>query len=382
MADFINTNPRVLKSVRESLQMDLDKASKLSKIPINKIKEFEESDTIKPSLEELKSLAKAYNKPLAALLLYKPVEEKPLPKDRRTVNSEQIGIFDLETIKIIERARALLDSLLRLKKELGIKIVKFSDKATLNDDPIRIANEFRKKWKLDELKNLQNTDAALEGFIEKVEELGVVIFQLPLTKDNLRGFSIIDEEIPIIVLKRGGEPTTAKIFTLFHEVGHLLLNESGICDISFVSQQRIEKWCNAFASEILVPKSQLLQNSIVKKYVSEDKKEWASKDLIEIGNEFFVGRLVILKKLYDLGLTTKPYYQEKLNSWNKPSFGKAKEPKGRNIPQEIVKERGKTFISLVFNAYDQNKINIKELLDYLGAKLVYIPKIREHLFAK
>jgi len=380
MADFIKTNPQVLKSVRESLQMDLEKASKLSKIPIKKIKDFEETDTIKPSLEELKSLAKAYNKPLAELLLYKTIKQKPLPKDRRTVKSEEVGIFDLKTIKIVERARALLDSLLQLKKELGISVVKFSDNATLIDDPLTTANKFRKKWKLDELKDLPNSDVALEGFIEKIEELGVAVFQLPLTKDNLRGFSITDEEIPIIVIKRGGEPATAKIFTLFHEVGHLLLNESGICDIGFGSQQKVEKWCNAFASEILVPTNQLLQNSIVKKYVSDGKKEWSSKDLIEIGNEFFVGRLVILKKLYDLGLTTKPYYQEKLNSWNKPVFGRAKEPEGRNIPKEIVKERGKTFISLVFDAYRQNRINVKELSDYLGAKLIYIPKIREYLY--
>ncbi|MBK6914439.1 MAG: ImmA/IrrE family metallo-endopeptidase [Ignavibacteriales bacterium] len=135
-----------------------------------------------------------------------------------------------------------------------MKIVRFSDDAGLNDDPVKAANHFRKKWELDEIKELPNNDAALEGLIEKVEDLSIAVFQLPLTKDNLRGFSIIDEEIPIIVIKRGGDPATAKIFTLFHEVGHLLLNEAGICDVGFGNQQKIEKWCNAFASEILVPK--------------------------------------------------------------------------------------------------------------------------------
>lgn len=381
MANFINTNPLVLKSIRESLRIDLVKASKLSKIAIEKLRQFEETKDIKPNLDELKSLAKAYNKPLAELLLYNPIKEKPLPKDRRTVKSELAGIFDIKTIKTVERARALLDSMLQLKKELGIEIVKFSEAADLNDDPITAANKFRKKWRLDEIKDFPNSDTALEGFIEKVEELGVAVFQLTLTKDNLRGFSITDEEIPIIVIKRGNEPSTAKIFTLFHEVGHLLLNESGICDIGLNSQQIIEKWCNAFASEILVPTNELLQNSIVKKYVKNNESKWLSKDLIEIGKKFFVGRLVILRKLYDLGLTTKAYYEEKLNSWNKPSFGRAKESEGRNIPKEIVKEKGKTFISLAFEAYNQNRINIKELSDYLGAKLIYIPKIREHLYS-
>lgn len=380
MAEYINIVPEVLKSIRLSLGLDLMKVSKRTKIPLDDLKSYESVTGKKPTLSELSLLAKAYNKPIAALLLYKPIKEKPLPKDRRTVNSEQVGSFDLKTIRVVERARALLDSVLELKKELGLRIEKFSDNATLNSDPVTTANKFRKKWKLDELKVLPNNDAALEGFIEKVEELGIAIFQLPLTKDNLRGFSIIDEEVPIIVIKRGGDPSTAKIFTLFHEVGHILLNESGLCDVGLGSHQKIEKWCNAFASEILVPTKELLQHETVKSYIQKNNKVWASKDLVEIGNEFFVGRLVILKKLYNHRLTTKAYYEEKLKTWNKPSFGRAKEPEGRNIPKEIIKERGKTFISMAFDAYMQNRINIKELSDYLGAKLIYIPKIRQYLY--
>jgi len=378
MADYININPTVLQWTRKSLRLDITKVAKLTKLSVEELKRIESGDK-KPNLSELSLLAKAYNTPLATLLLYKPLKEKPLPKDRRTVNSTEIGIFDLKTIKIVERARALLDSQLRLKRELGLSILKFSDSASLDNEANKIAELFRKKWHLNELRKLQNNDTALEGFIEKVEDLGVAVFQLPLTKDNLRGFSIIDEEIPIIVIKRGGDPPTAKIFTLFHEVGHHLLNESGICDIGLNNRQKIEMWCNAFASEILVPTNELLQNGIVKNYINKGKKEWTSKDLVDIGNKFFVGRLVILKKIYDLRLTTKSYYEEKLKSWNKPSFGRSKEPEGRNIAKEIVKERGKTFISLAFDAYRQNRINIKELSDFLGAKLIYIPKIRHYL---
>jgi len=268
----------------------------------------------------------------------------------------------------------------QLKNELGLPIIKFSSSASFSDDPINAAQKFRREWNLDELKDIQNSDLALEGYIEKFENLGVAVFQLPLTKDNLRGFSINDEEVPIVVIKRGGELTTAKIFTLFHEAGHLLLNESGICDVGLNNQQQIEKWCNTFAAEILVPSDELLKNKIVKSNINKGIKEWTSKDLTEIGNSFFVGRLVILRKLYDLELTTKKYYEEKLNSWNKPSFRRAKKPKGREIPKELVKERGITFISLAFTAYEQNKINLKELSDYLGAKLTYIPKIKELLY--
>lgn len=378
MNNYININSQVLRSTRESLKLDYEKVSKLSKISVHGLKEIESGR--KPNLKELSALAKVYNKSLASLLLYKSPQAKPLPKDRRTVKSEQLGLFDIKTIRVIEKARALGASYIRLKNEFNIPIVRFSYSASFADNPNDVAKQLRKEWNLNKLKELSGADTAFEGFIEIIEKIGVSIFQLPLTKDNLRGFSIIDEELPIIVIKRGSEPTTAKIFTLFHEVGHLLLNESGICDVGLNNQQQIEKWCNAFASEILVPSNELLLNDIVAKYKSTGNKDWLKNDLIEIGKEFFVGPLVILRKLLDYNLTTKPFFQEKLKAWNKPSFGRPKEPKGRQIPKEIVKEKGKTFIGLAFNAYEQNKINLKELSDYLGAKLSYIPQIRQHLY--
>lgn len=380
MADYINVNKEVLIWTRNLSRLSLEDASKRSKINEEELRKLE-SGNKKPNLKELNALAKTYNKSLATLLLYIPPKDKPLPKDRRTVNSEQLGIFNPKTIQVVEKARALLYSFIELKEELGLPITKFSYQASLSNAPTEIAKNLREEWKLDEVKELQSINLALEGFIEIIENLGVVIFQMPLTKDNLRGFSIVDEKLPIIVIKRGNEPPTAKIFTLFHEVGHILLHEGGICDIRIHNQkQEIEKWCNAFAAEILVPSEVLLQNNIVKKYMSIGDKEWTSADLIEIGNFFFVGRLVILRKLYELNLTTPDYYEEKHNAWNKPSFGRAKEPKGRDIPREIIYERGKTFISLAFRAFEQNKINLKELSDYLGAKLGYIPKIRQHLY--
>lgn len=379
MEQTININPEVLKWTRLSLNIDLSKASKLSKIPEDLIKQFESGK--KPNLIELNALAKAYQKSLASLLLYNPPKEKPLPKDRRTVNSDQLNIFDPKTIQVVQKSRALFYSIVELKEELGFEIKNFSYSASLNQDPSSIAQYFRNEWCFDEMSKFSSTDVALESYIEKMENLGITIFQMALTKDKLRGFSIIDERAPIIVIKRGSEPATAKIFTLFHEVGHILLKDDGICDIVYNNkQQEIEKWCNAFAAELLVPIEELLENDIVKKYTNARIIEWSKTDLIKIGASFFVGPLVILRRLYENKLTTQKYYEEKHGQWNKPQFGRAKEPKGRDIPKELIKERGKTFIGLAFTAYEKNKINLKELSDYLGAKLTYIPKIRKYLY--
>lgn len=108
-----------------------------------------------------------------------------------------------------------------------------------------------------------------------------------------------------------------------------------------------------------------------------NNKIWAKKDLVELGNYFHVGPLAILRSLLENKLTTPVFYKEKHQAWNKPQFGRAKHPEGKNIAKETIREKGRTYISLAFSAYDQNRIDLKDLSDFLGIRLSYIPKTRQ-----
>ena len=108
-------------------------------------------------------------------------------------------------------------------------------------------------------------------------------------------------------------------------------------------------------------------------------KCWAKKDLVELAIYFHVGPLAILRSLLENNLTTYAYYNDKHLAWNKPQFGRSKNPEGRNIPKEVIKEKGKGYISLAFKAFDQNRIDLKDLSDFLGIKLSYISKTRQLL---
>ena len=313
------------------------------------------------------------------MLLTIPPKEKPLPKDRRTVNSSDVGNFHEKTIMAIRKARSLVSSLIELKQDADIVIPRFYYGATMKDSPAMLAIKLREELNLGEIRQFENINNVLEAYIERVESLGVAVFQLSMTQDNLRGFSIVDEVMPIIGIKGGGEPATAKIFTLFHEFAHILLNDGGLCDLSESTNQQIEKWCNAFAAEILVPTSELLKmNIVIDKYLKKDKI-WLKSDLIKLGNHFHVGPLTILRRLLDNKRTTPTYYKNKHEAWNKPQFGRSKNPEGRNIAKETIKEKGKTYISLAFSAFDQNRIDIKDLSDFLGVNFSYIAKTRQLL---
>jgi Zn-dependent peptidase ImmA (M78 family) len=377
-SETINVSNHVLVWAREALALNKTDAAERTSIPINRLTQLEEGEK-QPTLGELKAFSKEYKRTIATLLLTKPPEEKPLPNDRRTVDSNQLGMFHEKSILAIRKARAMANALIELKTDAGIEIPKFKFSANINESPQEVAKRLRAEINLDEVRVYENINDALEAYIEKIEALGVAIFQLSLTHDNLRGFSIVDEDIPIIGIKRGGESPTAKNFTLFHELGHLLLNEGGICDLSFKSNITIEKWCNEFAAEILIPKKELLQTDTVQQHQASNEMIWSKTELVELGSKFHVGPLAILRSLKELNLTTSSFYSEKHDAWNKPQFGRAKKPEGRNIPKETIKEKGKTYVWLAFNAYDQNRINLKDLSDFLGVRLSYISKTRQLL---
>jgi len=376
----INVSNEVLVWARESLVMNRTQASEKAEISHKRLVQLETGEK-PPTLEELKVLSKTYKRTIATLLLNKPPKEKPLPADRRTINSKELENFHEKTIMAVRKARALAQSFVELREEMGQELPKFTLSATIQDQPQGVAAKVRKLLQLKELRKITNINHALEAYIEKIESLGVAVFQLSLTQDNLRGFSIVDDIIPVIGIKRGGEQAHSKTFTLFHELGHILLNKGGLCDLSLNSQIEIEKWCNAFSAEILVPSADLLKMEIVLDYQHQGQKQWAKKDLIKLGNYFHVGPLAILRSLLENRLTTKAYYKEKHEKWNKPQFGRSINPEGRNLAKEAVQEKGKTYIGLAFKAFDQNRINIKDLSDFLGVKLSYIPKTRQLLNA-
>jgi Zn-dependent peptidase ImmA (M78 family)/DNA-binding XRE family transcriptional regulator len=374
----IEVNHEVLVWARETVAMNRNFVTDKTGISSKRLIQIEEGEK-QPTLDELRELSKTYKRTIATLLLNKPPKEKPLPTDRRTIDSTEIASFNEKTIMAVRKARALADSLVELKQDAGIAIRHFHENASIEDNPTAIANKFRKELNLAEVRQLENINNALDAYIEKIESLGVAVFQLTLTHDQLRGFSMIDGIVPVIGIKRGQEKPTAKIFTLFHELGHLLLNDGGLCDLSESTSQQIEKWCNAFAAEILIPTSELLGMELVNEQISGGEKIWQPKDLIALANHFQVGPLAILRSLLENGLTTPEYYKERHQVWNKPSFGRSKKPEGRNVPKETIKEKGRTYVSLAFSAYDQNRIDLKDLSDFLGVKLSYIPQTRQLL---
>ena len=155
-AIHIRVSHTVLLWARESMAITRNKAVESTGISASRLESLE-NGTKQPSLEELKAMSHTYKRTIATLLLQSPPQEKPLPKDRRTVNSKDIGKFHEKTILAVRKARALVNSLLELKSEEGISVKQFQYKANLEDSASNIAATLRKEWTLNEISILKNS---------------------------------------------------------------------------------------------------------------------------------------------------------------------------------------------------------------------------------
>ena len=375
----LKVNKEVLKWARSSLQYDTTYAAKELKISEKELAQLE-SGKKSPTYEILLKMSQLYSRPFAAFLLSEVPEEKPAPKDFRTVKSEKHGHLHDKTLLAIRRVRGLVQAAIELRNEVGIKLSGWNYSASINDDPEQLATDYRKLFKVKEINLIEKTDAALDFLISQVENEGILVFQLSLTQDEVRGFSLTDETVPVIVIKRGGERPTAKIFTLFHELGHILLHDGGICNLKESGAAgKIEKWCNQFAASILVPMNNLLNEEVVKEHRRNDNPYWQLNTLTELGAKRHVGPEVILRRLYNAGLTTKQFYEEKHEKWSSAKTGGRGGGSGRDILKEKVREKGKGFTRLALEAWESRKISLKDFADYMDITIDQVKRVPAYL---
>lgn len=369
----ISVEPKVLIWARKSRGLSANDVA-------NKLKETEatinswESGAKNPAFNHIEKLASIYKRPLAAFLLSEPPQEPPVPKDYRTELSQKHKPLTPNTLLTIRKARRLQISALELNKELDNPLKPITIKATLSENPEVVAKKVR-----DNIVPLNfnisasnNSGEALEAWKSILEDNGILVFQISIPQREIKGFSIIEGELPAIVVNKGDE-ANSKIFSLFHELGHILLNESGICDmLEDEHSPKIERFCNHFAGAFLVPAENLLEHSLVRQNRST---VWENRGLNSIANDFRVSREVILRRLLTHGKTTNDFYKKWREKYVKEyhRFSRGK----RNILKERIQERGKKYVSMVFTAYNQAKIGTLDAADYLGVKIDQIPKVQE-----
>lgn len=113
-----------------------------------------------------------------------------------------------------------------------------------NKEAQKAAKQVRKKWKLG--------DIPLKNILSILESKGIKIVEVEAS-DRFNGFAAWSGKIPVIVVNLKFEEVTRVRFTTLHELGHLVLTL-----VDGLDYKTIERICDAFASELLLPAEVLI----------------------------------------------------------------------------------------------------------------------------
>jgi len=212
-----------------------------------------------------------------------------------------------------------------------------------------------------------------------IEKAGILTFQAnDVDTTEARGFSISDRPLPVAVANIKDAPR-GRIFTLLHELAHILLKAGGICDLHESNENegsRIEAFCNHVAGATLFPKEALLATNVIRNHKKDDVA-WRDEELAELSRVFGGSREAALVRLLTLGFTTEAYYQEKRDEFLKQYAEQRKRQKGFAPPHEVaLTSAGPTFTSLVIESFNRERITASDVSDYLQIRLKHLVNVQ------
>jgi len=386
-AKEVSVDPSILKWARKSIGMDIKEVSDKLEVEEDLVKSWELGDK-HPTLYQLKKLSDYYKRPLAVFFLPEPPEDPSYPTDFRTLPDKKELPLSKDTRLAIRKAWRIQNLTEELKGKFEEEITNYMGNIKLSNNPEEISKKLREWLNVTVEEQLEWDDAreALDNWISVLEDIGLIVTQNSMPIEEVRAFSVKSNKIPVITVNTK-DSVKGRIFSIFHELGHILLDTEGICIPSnslewenYVDNEshieEIEIFCNQLTGSFLVPKDYLLELKTVKR---NDSLEWSEHRLGRISNKFKVSKEVILRRLLTFGKTDNAFYQKKREEWIKKA--KKKRKKGgsgyRKIPRECIRENSKYFVSTVLDSYKNNEITYSDVSDYLDVKLKHIPKVEE-----
>ena len=365
---LVDIEPKVLNWLVESSGWSKEEIAKRLKTSTQVIDMFLDGSK-KPSFRQLEELSNVFKRPIASFLLSQPVNEKPKPKDYRMLPSK-LNKFDKKTILVMRKARKLQEISKELSGNIAYDTKSKIKRIKISESPENVAKTYRELFELTENKQrkFKNSYELFNYLRDIFEEQNIFVFQFSMPVDDARGFVFADE-YPYTVVVNSADLIEARIFSLMHEFGHILLGES-VIDLPEATasyKDNVEKWCNEFASYFLLPKE------FAKSSFSEYKSNLIDTAILKkLSNRFRVSKAMLLLNMKKLNFITQQQYDYKMNQFVK-EYKKEKEGEkksGGGIPSEVrcLSEVGNKFVSLVANNYDKNHITYTDALSYLSIK--------------
>jgi Zn-dependent peptidase ImmA (M78 family)/transcriptional regulator with XRE-family HTH domain len=368
----IGVTPSVLKWARESASMSTEDVADRLKKTVELIEAWE-SGKDSPTYPQLETLAyEIYKRPLALFFMPVPPDEPKLRAEFRSLPDADLSHLSRETTLLIRKARAFQAALIELhgdQNPVGEPIWR-QVRVNPRGDVVQQAARVRQALgvSLEEIAHQgQNDDSALKLWRRAVERCGIHVFKESFKQREYSGFCLWHSEFPVILINNS-TTKTRQVFSLLHELTHVLCDRSGISrfddrGINDLPQpdRAIERFCNALAGEILVPMADLAA------FAGAFAPERASDEqFAALASRYRVSRSVILRRFVERGVATMDFYVAKDREWAE----QRREPGGTggsyyNTQGAYLSEQ---FLREVVSRYTRRLLTKAEASDLIGVK--------------
>ena len=364
-------NPMVLRWARKTAGLSLDEVVhklKRKTITTETVTDWE-SGASSPNYVQLEALAyEIYKRPLALFFFPAPPEEETPKQEFRTLPESEIQLMSPRMRLLLRQAKSMQINLDELHGGVNpaerqiVRDLKFTPDSPLAEQ----TNAVRKFLgvELGEQFRWTSPEEAFAAWRNAFETCGLFVFKEAFREDTISGFCLYDDRFPLIYVNNS-KPYTRQIFTLFHELAHLLSGTGGIdkpIEIYINAlrghDKQIEVLCNRFAAAFLVPDEDFDQRIKQMSINEESVRAFAG--------QYGVSREVILRKLYDRNLVPQQFYEQKVEQWQNEAKGRS--GGGGDYYRTKGVYLGERYLELVFSRLYQNKISVDQLADYLGVK--------------
>lgn len=373
MIEKLPINKDVLIWARTSIGLTVEEVAKKFKKSPKEILDWEVGNT-SPTYIQLEKLAfEIYRRPLA-IFFFPTIPHEESPKTEfRTLPETVVNELPTNMVKLYRNAKLFqyyLEELYENKKPVDSSLI---DQFSINENSkvSTISTEIR-KWldvSIEVQSKWNSTEVAFKNYRNLLEANGIFVFKDAFKNDEYSGFCLYHNKYPVIYVNNS-MPFSRQVFTLFHELAHLLVKSSGI-DFrknTFIKTftgyyKDIEVFCNHFASEFLVPDSVIDSFELI---ISE-------LQFTKLANYFSVSREVILRKYLERKIVDKKYYDELSKKWIEEAQNQKSDREGGSYYNNKKAYLGDRYISLVYGKYYQNKINLDTVSQYLNVKMKKLP---------
>lgn len=356
----VNINPGVLRWAREEAGFDPSEIAAKVNIPIDRYKVWEKKGQNIP-LGKLKTIAGQYKRQLAVFFLPTIPEKIKKPKDFRNLSLKQSKLSK-DVLAVIRDVTYFRQIALELQGEKAWKerYNWLTEIENFKQDNIKLASWLREKLNIniDDQLSWKSDNEAYRNWRQAVEnQLGVLIFQFPMPLKEVQGFCFTDN-LPYAIVVNSKHHYNSRLFTIFHELAHIVRHHSGICIVDNVSEKQQEEFsCNSFAGNFLIPDINLIPTENL-----AEIQTYANK--LKVSREVYLRRL---KEANHISPTKFFALLDKIKASYKPDSKK----NGFPVKPELKSRasRGETFFNLVLDGLNQNRLSYTQASTLLDLRI-------------